>query len=80
MQVIDCVGISFVVHSGLDLPGLISWRMSGVSFWCMDILDDCVLARKMKNGCASFDQLGCEGHCQDMVRPKHSKHCQIHIL
>ncbi len=30
MQIIDCVGISFVVHSGLDSPGLRSSRMSGI--------------------------------------------------
>jgi hypothetical protein len=29
-QLIDCVDISFTVHSGLDSPGLISRRMSGV--------------------------------------------------
>jgi hypothetical protein len=40
-----------------------------VPCWCMDILGDCVVARKMKNGCLSFGELGCEGHFQDLVCP-----------
>ncbi len=50
-----------------------------MSCWCMDILGDCVVARKMKIGCESFGQLGGERHFQDVVRPKHGKHCQIHV-
>ncbi len=49
-----------------------------MSCWCMGILGDCVVARKMKSGCESFGQLDGEGHFQDVVRPKHGKHCQIH--
>ncbi len=51
-----------------------------MSCWCLDILGDCVVARRMKNGYVSFDQLGCEGHFSDVVRHKHGKHCQIHVL
>ncbi len=51
-----------------------------MSCWFMGILGDCVVARKMKNGCEeSFGQLDGEGHFQDVVRPKHGKHCQIHV-
>jgi hypothetical protein len=45
----------------------------------MNVLGDCVLARKMKNCCESFGWVSGEGHFQDVARHKHSKHCQIHI-
>ncbi len=43
-----------------------------MSCFCINILGDCVVARKMKRYCALSDPLDFEGFCQDVVRPKRS--------
>ncbi len=41
---------------------------------------DCVVARKMKKNGVSFGWLDCGEHFQGAIRPKHGRHCQIHLL
>jgi hypothetical protein len=70
----------FEVHSGLDSPGLISRRIPGVlllygySGWLYPW-------QKHEKWLCLLDSWTMKGIFKmHVVRPKHSKHCQIHVL